>query len=143
MARVVIHHLLARRESDQDAFVFIRKVLKEMRFIARLRVAAGPYTTGNLARSINYKGPFVEPGRRVNGSVGSDLPYALVVEDGARPHLIFPIPPHTNMKFYWRKVGRIVYPDKVRHPGMEGKGYLAEAARTISRRYNLRVIIHR
>jgi len=46
------------------------------------------------------------------------------------------------MKFYWRKVGRVVYLDKVRHPGMKGKGYLAEAARTAGRRYNLRVIIY-
>lgn len=46
------------------------------------------------------------------------------------------------MKFYWRKVGRVVYLQKVRHPGMRGKGYLAEAARSAGRRYNLRVVIY-
>ena len=142
MARIVIHHTRARGETDAHASRFVRKVLRDMRFIARLVVASGPYTTGALARSIIDRGPFIEPGRRVTGSVGSNLPYARVVEEGASPHLIFPIPPHTYMKFYWRKVGRVVYLDKVRHPGMKGKGYLAEAARVIGRRYNLRVIIY-
>ena len=142
MARIVIHYAQARRESTQDAVRFIRKVLHEIRFIARLSVSHGPYTTGRLAQSIQAKGPFISPGSRVSGSVGSDLSYARVVEEGARPHLIFPIPPRTRMKFYWRKVGHIVYPEKVRHPGMKGKGYLAEAARTAGRRHNLRVIIY-
>jgi len=142
VARIVIHHLLAQTETDQHAMRFIRKVLREMRFIARLASSHGPYTTGRLAQSIQAKGPFLEPGFRVRGQVGSELFYARIVEDGARPHLIFPIPPRTYMKFYWRKVGRVVYLDKVRHPGQRGKGYLAEAARTIGRRYNLRVVIY-
>ena len=142
VVRIVIHHIRARRESDEAAFQFLRKVLREMRFIARLAASHGPYTTGNLAKSIRETGPFIEPGFRVSGSVGSDLPYAHLAESGARRHLIFPRPPHRYMKFYWRKVGHIVYPEKVRHPGMKGKGYLAEAARTAGRRYNLRVYIY-
>lgn len=142
MARIVIHHTLARNESDQDALKFVRKVLREIRYIARLRVASGPYTTGALAKSIDIKGPFLNPGRRINGEVGSNLHYAAAVEKGASRHLIFPNPPRRYMKFYWRKVGQVVYLDKVRHPGMRGKGYLAEAVRTVGRRYRLRVIIY-
>jgi hypothetical protein len=141
VARIVIHHSLAARQGTDDAVRFVRKVLREIRYIARLRVASGPYTTGALARSLEARGPFPGPGR-VSGSVGSKLSYASAVEKGARRHLIFPIPPRKYMKFYWRKVGRVVYFDKVRHPGMQGKGYLAEAARTVGRRYNLRVIIY-
>lgn len=141
MARIEIHHIRARNESIQDTMRFMRKVLREIRFIARLSVSHGPYTTGALALSIQEKGPFLD-GFRIHGSVGSDKPYAAVVEKGSPRHLIFPRPPKRFMKFYWRKVGRVVYLDKVRHPGMRGKGYLAEAARTAGRRYNLRVIIY-
>ena len=142
MARIVIHYVPSHREANESAMRFIRKVVREMRFIARLAVSHGPYTTGRLAQSIQSKGPFLD-GLIIRAQVGSDLFYARIVNDGARPHLIFPIPPHTYMKFYWRKVGRVVYLDKVRHPGQRGKGYLEEAARTIGRRYGLRVIIYK
>lgn len=142
MARIIIHHLKARNEADNDTLIFIRKVLREIRFIARLTVSHGPYTTGALARSIQIKGPFLEPGARVHGEVGSPLSYAAVVEKGARRHIIVPIPPRKYLRFYWRKVGRVVYLEKVRHPGQRGKGYLKEAARTIGRRYNLTVVIY-
>lgn len=141
MARIVIHYALSRHEATENAMRFIRKAVREMRFIARLAVSHGPYTTGRLAQSLHSKGPFLE-GFIIRAQVGSDLHYARLVNSGARPHLIFPIPPHTYMKFYWRKVGRVVYLDKVRHPGQRGKGYLEEAARTIGRRYNLRVVIY-
>jgi len=142
VAKIVIYYPKARRESQEDAMRFVRKVLNEIRFIARLSVSHGPYTTGRLAQSIQTKGPFVSGLSRIRGEVGSELPHARVVEEGAAPHLIFPIPPRRYMKFYWRKVGRVVHLDKVRHPGMKGKGYLAEAARSVGRRHNLRVIIY-
>jgi hypothetical protein len=142
VARIVIHHMAAHRESDQAAYRFVRSVLHEIRFQARLTLFHGPYTTGRLAQSIEIKGPYIEPGRRVHGSVGSDLSYAAVVEKGARPHLIFPIPPRKYMKFYWRRVGRVVYPDKVRHPGMRGKGYLRNAAQVAARRHRMLLIIY-
>ncbi len=142
MARIVINHIRAMHESDQDTYRFMRKVLHETRYIARLSVSHGPYTTGRLARSIEAKGPVIQPGFRVSGQVGSELAYADSVEGGAIPHLIYPRPPKTRLRFYWRKVGRIVTPGVVRHPGQRGKGYLAEAARTVGRRYGLRVIIY-
>ena len=141
MAKIVIFHTIARQQADEVTLRFMRKVLREMRFIARLAVSHGPYTTGNLAKSLKERGPFIEPGSLIRGEVGSELVYARAVEDGAVAHMIYPIPPKTYLKFYWRKVGmRVAFP-RVRHPGQRGKGYLAEAARTIGRRYNLRVII--
>jgi len=141
VAKIVIHYVLADREATESAMRFIRKAVREMRFIARLGASHGPYTTGRLAQSIQQRGPYLE-GLVIRAQVGSDLFYARMVNSGARPHLIFPIPPRKYMKFYWRRVGRVVYPDKVRHPGQRGKGYLEEAARTIGRRYNLRVVIY-
>lgn len=134
--------MAADRVGDQAAYRFIRSVLHEIRFQARLTLFHGPYTTGRLAQSIEIKGPYIEPGHHVHGSVGSDLPYAAVVEKGARPHLIFAIPPKTRMRFYWRRVGRIVHPEKVRHPGMRGKGYLKNAAQIAARRHNMLMVIY-
>jgi len=142
VARIVIHHLQARSESDAAAFKFVRAVCREIQFQARLDLFQGPYTTGHLARSIKINGPFIEPGQRVIGEVGSDLPYAAVVEKGARRHYIFPNPPRTHLKFYWRRVGKVVYRRLVDHPGMRGKGYLAKAARIAARRHNMLVIIY-
>lgn len=142
MARVVIHHLRLRQETDTDAYRFVRAVLREIRFQARVEASVGPYTTGRLARSIEANGPFIEPGFRVTGEVGSNLPYAAAAEKGARRHLIFPNPPRTRMKFYWRRVGRVVRLARVNHPGMRGKGYLAKAARIAARRHNMLLIIY-
>ena len=69
MARVRIYHSRARRETNEDAEKFIREVLRQIAFQAKLHVAFGPYTTGNLARSIRARGPFIRFGR-VAGEVG-------------------------------------------------------------------------
>lgn len=147
MARVVIHHFRAARESEVDAAIFIRKVLRELQFQARLHVASGPYTMGDLARSIQSHGPFVEANGRVSGYVGSDLPYASAVEGGSGlwgpKHTKYPIYPVRKkmLRFYWRKVGHVVVLPKVMHPGQRGKNYLKRAAESVGRRHNMLVII--
>lgn len=141
MARVVIHHHRARRESNEAGIKFVRRVLHEIRFNARLILFHGPYTTGHLAQRLDVDGPFVEGGR-IHGNVGSRLPYAASVEGGARPHIIRPRPPKTRLKFYWRKVGRVVTPALVRHPGQRGKGYLHHAAQIAARRHNLLIVFY-
>ena len=130
-----------------DAARFIRKVLRELEFQARLHVATGPYTMGNLARSIRSHGPFIEANGRVTGSVGSDLPYASAVEGGSGlwgpRHSKYTIRPVRKkmLRFFWRKVGHVVVLEKVRHPGQRGKGYLRLAAESVGRRHNMLVII--
>jgi hypothetical protein len=147
MTRVVIHRVQARRETTQMAFQFTRRVLHEIRFRARANLLSGPYTTGRLARSLEIKGPYVHPGR-VTGSVGTDLHYAEAVEKGAglwgprrSKYLIYPRRAR-NLRFYWRRVGRVVTLPYVRHPGQRGKGYLEKAAEEIGRRHNMIVIIY-
>lgn len=142
MARVIIHHLKTRLESDTDAFKFVRAVLREIRFQARLEATGGLYSTGRLARSIEINGPHVEPGFRVTGEVGSSLSYAAAVEKGARGHYIYPNPPKRYLRFYWRKLGKTVVLERVNHPGMKGKGYLAKAARIAAARHNMLLIIY-
>ena len=147
MAKVTIYHSKARRESNKEAEDFIRQVLREIQFQARLHIVFGPYTTGRLASSLRTRGPFMEFGR-VTGSVGSDLPYAAAVEGGSGLHgprrSKYVIRPNRAkmLKFYWRKVGRVVVLPKVNHPGQRGKDYLLKAAQSVSRRHNMLLIIH-
>jgi hypothetical protein len=144
---VIIYHSRARRETNEDAEKFVREVLRQIVFQARLHVAFGPYTTGNLARSLHHTGPFIEFGR-VTGSVGSNLNYAAAVEGGAglygpRRSRYLIVPRRARLlRFYWRKVGRIVALPDVRHPGQRGKHYLEQAAQSVARRHNMLIVIH-
>ena len=145
MARIRIYHSRARRQSNEEAADFVRQVLREIAFQAKLHVAFGPYTTGNLARSIRAEAPHIEFGR-VSGSVGSNLNYAAAVEDGAglygprgSKYVILPRR-RRFLRFYWRKVGRVVTLPSVRHPGQRGKNYLLKAAQSVGRRHNMIVI---
>lgn len=146
MARVRIYHQRARRQSNEEAEEFVRQVLREIAFQARLHVTFGPYTTGDLARSIKATPPRIDFGR-VSGSVGSDLNYAAAVEGGAglwgpraSKYVILPRNKR-HLRFYWRKVGRIVTLPSVRHPGQRGKNYLQRAAESAARRHNMLIII--
>jgi hypothetical protein len=156
VVRVTISYFRAHRESTEDTIIFIRKVLREIRLQARIAVSHGPYTTGRLAASIKDKGPFVDA-ERIHGSVGTDLSYSRVVERGSGlygpTHSKYTIRPRPSqglgdprgrrfMKFYWRRVGRVVYLEKVRHPGQRGKHFLLNAARIAARRYNMLFISH-
>jgi hypothetical protein len=135
VARVIVFNARVRKQSNEAAVDFIRQVLREVRFQARLHVAFGPYTTGNLARSIEVDGPHMEFAG-ATGSVGSRLSYAAAVEAGARPHVIRPVNGRF-LKFYWRKVGRVVYLEKVNHPGQRGKEYLLRAAESVAIRHRM------
>lgn len=147
MARVIINIPFAKRVSQQATFRHVRTILREIRIRARIVAAHGPYTSGRLAESIDIIGPFIEVDR-VRGSVGSDLHYAELVNSGAglygpkaSKYLIRPRPPKRYLRFYWRRMGRTVALERVRHPGQRGKRYLTDALREVARRHNLRVII--
>jgi hypothetical protein len=141
VARVVIHHYRAQAESADEAVKFLRKVLHEIRFNARLHLFHGPYTTGHLASTLVVDGPTRSPGR-VSGAVRATAPYARFPESGAKPHIIRPRPPKKRLRFYWRRVGRVVRPPLVHHPGQRGKHYLLEAARTAARRHNMILVVY-
>jgi len=46
-----------------------------------------------------------------------------------------------RLRFYWRKVGRVVSLPVVHHPGQRGKNYLLQAAQSVARRHNMLIII--
>lgn len=100
-----------------------------------------PRPTGAHARSI--RSSVGTTGRwKVKGAVGSNLPTAMVVHNGAKPHLIRPGRTKPGMKFFWKEKGRFVcIKTPIRHPGMHGKFYLTEPLRVEGRRLGFRVTL--
>jgi hypothetical protein len=96
----------------------------------RRLIANGNVDTGNLVRSIRIR--ITTTRYKVKGEVGSSLRYALVVHNGAKPHLIRPRR-RTGMKFYWPAgvgnppltTGKVVcFKGVVHHPGFKSNRYL-------------------
>src|SRR5262245_9542 len=153
-----VYRATTTRVGTAAARRLVEQVVYEIRFGANARLLTGPYTTGTLALSL--ESDIVTVPNSVRGSVGSRLPYARTVHDGAKVHEIFPkgaprvfrFGEHRRpqLKFYWRKVGHTVYfphipggPSTVgrSHPGQRGKQYLLEPLRGAARRHGMKIII--
>lgn len=143
---VRINEFAVETQSLEAARRLITQVVREIMEGAANILAFGPYTTvARLATGLQYQikyGPLQVEGRV--GISGRRFPYAASVEKGARAHLI-PLRPKGDrrwLKFYWRKVGHIVYAKQVRHPGQTGKAYLRIPLLVVAPRHNMRVIIY-
>lgn len=87
------------------------------------------YATGELAASIRVGGP--EIGRKgPEATVGAGTDHAMFVHEGTPPHII-KARPGGKMIFFWRKVGRVVFADRVNHPGTPASPFLANALRAV------------
>jgi hypothetical protein len=73
--------------------------------------------TGARLRGSIYNDPPRALSTVVRGKIGSKLKYAATVSLGSRPHIIKARRKGRTLKFYWNRVGRVVYPVRVRHPG--------------------------
>lgn len=155
--RVRLHRAEIFVHSHQAAQRLMRQLLYEVEFLAKIR-AKGPYSVGNLSLSIEHEGPDNIPDG-VTGRVGSRLPYAASAESGAKVHPIFPkalkgvyrFGSHRRpqLRFYWRKVGRIVLVPQIpispsrlgrSHPGQKGKRYLESSLHDVARRHRMHVV---
>lgn len=159
MARVVMYRLRLKNASKKRGEALVRKVLEEVLFESKLLAASGLYATGQLSDSIDIDGPR-HLGLLITGSVGSDLPYADAVHNGAKIHPIFPkaargiyrfgSKKRPQLKFYWRNKGRTVIVPQIpitrgrigsSHPGIKhGKKFLSRPLREIGRRNGFKVI---
>ena len=160
-ARVKVVFPLAIKAADKSAVEFMEVILQEIAAGAKAIASTGTYSKGGadgLAESIEIQGPLVV-GTQVRGAVGSRKEYALAVHDGARRHDIFPRGAvgilrykdrkAPQLKFYWRREGRIAFfphiPGSPRtaarsHPGIRyGKKYLEIPMVAVARRHRLNV----
>lgn len=93
--------------------------------LAYLAAGSAGKRTGRLAKSIksqyfNTPNPYVR--------VGSNVGYAYYAHEGTRPHVIEPEKRDT-MRFKVR--GRVVYAEKVIHPGTKGSKFLSRHLRKV------------
>jgi len=140
MARVVIHEAQVLITANRLTGRHVRETINAIERRARARAATGEYTTGRLAASI--RSTYRTQGWRIHGSVGSHLPYAKFPDTGTAPHVIRPRGAGYPLRFYWRKVGRVVTPWKVNHPGQRSKGWLTDPLIQEARKRGWKVIIH-
>ena len=107
-----------------------------------------PVDTGRLRASIRVERRSLF-GLRLRWTVGSDVEYASMVNDGTKPHKIKPKRAHTLRRSQRGVVkpalrfvvnGRVVYAREVQHPGTKAKPFLDRALREVaaSRDYDLR-----
>lgn len=88
--------------------------------VAAARVEA-PVRTSALQRSI---GSTYHGGGK--WTVSASTPHAKFVHEGTRAHPIKARSKKT-LKFFWAKVGRVVYPQQVNHPGTKPDPFLTRA----------------
>lgn len=157
MARVRMYKAALQATSRDEALRLVDRLLNDVTLASKVIAGSGSYATGRLADSIDKDGPRIT-GNIITGSVGSDLPYADTAHDGAPIHAIFPKKMRgvyrfgsrkaPQLKFYWRRVGRVVYfpqiPASVNtlgrsHPGYKGKKYLTEPLKVFGRAQGFRV----
>ena len=152
--RVVIDYPRLERFSRRKSLEIITLAVAEVRIVARRNVLwrrYPGYPPRRLGLANSIYGTVRPRGRGFVARVGSDLPYAASVENGAAPHIIRPRAAALGggvyrggryLHFYWEKVGHRVSFRKVNHPGQEGKHYLRNALLRVARRRNFRVIIY-
>lgn len=141
--RVRINRFAANTVTIEAGRRLLTRVVDDIKDGARIILLHGPYTTGNLVLGLESQiryGPF-EANATV-GIPGRRFPYAASVEGGARRHLIRPTGDKKWLRFYWRRVGHVVYRKQVNHPGQSGKGYLRIPLVAVATRYGFRVITY-
>jgi hypothetical protein len=121
-------------EGRLNAVVMERLSVFHRGFTSRVATTArglAPERSGALKAAIRE-----DPQRRsgpwtIDGGVSVDVPYAAAVHEGARPHVIrarrAPF-----LRFYWPKVGRVVFFKSVNHPGNAPNPFLTNAGHRVA-----------
>lgn len=95
------------------------------RIVKEARESA-PHKTGRLQKSIGIS---TWPGSRLSLEITANVPYALAVHNGSKPH---EITGHPILKFPSRRGGgKIVELPKVHHPGNKANPFLVEAMNSV------------
>jgi hypothetical protein len=98
------------------------RVLKLAQQVERGARSTVRVKTGRLRGSIYSKTRTTRS--KITVTIGSNNKRAVLEHDGARPHVIAQREGGPVLRFYWRKVGRVVHFTSVNHPGTEGSQFL-------------------
>lgn len=80
------------------------------------------YATGVLAAG--HVSRVTMDGGTPEGRIIALPKHAVFVVKGTRPHIIRPKNPSGRLRFFWHRVGRVVYPRVVHHPGTAANNYM-------------------
>ena len=105
------------------------KVATHARLLAPKPGQGRGYATGETALSVKVDGPTV--GRTgPEARVLSSTDHAVFLHEGTPPHEIKPRFAN-KMVFFWRRAGRVVFRDRVWHPGTRANPFLVNALRAV------------
>jgi hypothetical protein len=131
MAKVQIYTEIADALSKKAAIQRTNRLANRVQDDARYRLTVNRnVVTGDLVRSIKIR--MRNTRYKVTATVGSHLSYAMVVHQGARPHLIRPRR-RKGLKFEWPagvgnppllKPTMVCFKGVVHHPGFRSNRYL-------------------
>lgn len=134
--RVTAKVILNPAEAQRWSRVFITNKNRELSDkLLRAAREEAPVKTGRLRANLRVE-PFRMTGPyKGEGGVGvslADVPYAGYVRWGTRPHVIR-ARRAKFLRFYWPKVGRVVFFKKVNHPGTKPNYFLERALNRVAR----------
>jgi hypothetical protein len=125
MARIRLDRAALNRTIMNASRSELREAARQV--VNRAKVLA-PVRTGRLRSSIRAEPPRIFS-LRGSVTVGSDLEYAALVNDGTRPHVIRP----RNAKVLRFTVGgQVVFARVVNHPGTKARPFLDRALREVA-----------
>jgi hypothetical protein len=135
VARLILNHPEVIRTAHNKALPKVNRFLRQSQTISRRTAPVGgsdprnPRPTGaRLRTSLKIVGPRATT-NRIAGKMGSSLVYAATVSLGSHAHVIRARRAKT-LRFYWNRVGHVVYPVKVNHPGnRHANRYMQRAGR--------------
>lgn len=120
MAKLILNKLEVHRTAARKGVELVSRTTRMAAGLARRTAPKGDRSltapTGARLRGSIYNDPPRVSTNIVRGKIGSKLKYAATVSLGSRPHIIRARRQKT-LKFYWNRVGRVVYPVQVFHPG--------------------------
>ena len=125
MARVRLDRAQLNRQMTNASRSELREASRQV--VNRAKVLA-PVRTGRLRSSIRAEPPRIFS-LRGSVTVGSDLEYAAMVNDGTRPHVIRP---RTKQLLRFQVGGRTVFAKVVNHPGTRPNPFLDRALREVA-----------
>lgn len=134
MARIRLDRAELNRVITNASRTELREASRQV--VNRAKVLA-PVRTGRLRASIRAEPPRIFS-LRGSVTIGSDLEYAAMVNDGTSPHIIRP---RRAQALRFTVGGRVVYAKLVRHPGTRANPFLDRALREVAaaRGYSYRI----
>ena len=115
----------------QDAEPVERFTRDEAQAVADRARQLAPRDSGRLAQAIDVERARDTAGRFAPGwRVTCDVPYAIYVHEGTRPH---PIVGRPLLAFFWDRIGAFVVLPRVNHPGTSAQPFLRDALDVLRR----------